>query len=174
VLSADTGAAYDTSFQYASGGGNVDITGSPDFAPRIKVTGDPGSGCSSNPLKQFNTAAFQGPDVGSTGLEPAGYLRRCGSAILDLAISRTIRLGGARSLQLRVDIFNALNSAFITTVNTVAQFASLTTSTSITNLPYDANGAVIPGLATPRGAGFGVATGYTAPRNLQLQVRFGF
>src|SRR5581483_5850753 len=144
-------------------------------APRISLVGDPGSGCSSDRLKQFNTAAFQGPAVGSVGLDSkAGVLRYCGKANLDLSISRTIRLRGSRSLQLRVDLFNALNSAFINAVNTTAQFASPTANKVVTNLPYDANGNVIPTFSTPRSAGFGVATGYTPPRSVQLQARFGF
>ena len=175
VLTADTGAAYDAAFQYASGGANVEITGSPDFAPRIRLVGDPGSGCSSDPLKQFNTAAFQGPNIGSTGLDSAGgVLRRCGKAIMDMAISRTIRLGRARSFQFRVDIFNILNTAAITAVNTTAQFASPTANTVVSNLPYDANGNVIPSFSTPRSAGFGVANGYTPPRSIQIQARFAF
>ena len=51
---------------------------------------------------------------------------------------------GSRTLLLRVDMFSALNSAVITTVNTAAQFASPTTNTTITNLACDANGAVTP------------------------------
>ncbi len=35
-------------------------------------------------------------------------------------------------------------------------------------------GAVSPDRSKPKNAGFGVATGYQAPRNVQLQVRFSF
>ena len=52
--------------------------------------------------------------------------------------------------------------------------ASPTTPTTITNLPYDANGNLIPAASLPRGAGFGVATGYQTPRTVQFQVRFTF
>ena len=45
---------------------------------------------------------------------------------------------------------------------------------TITNLPYDAAGNVVDSRSRPRGAGFGVATGYQAPRSLQLQARFSF
>jgi len=44
----------------------------------------------------------------------------------------------------------------------------------ITNLPFDASGNVIDSRSRPRGAGFGVATGYQDPRTMQLQVRFSF
>jgi hypothetical protein len=45
---------------------------------------------------------------------------------------------------------------------------------TITNLPYDASGNLIPSLTLPRSAGFGVATGYQIPRAMQVQIRFSF
>ena len=97
----------------------MNLTGSPDFAPRIRVVSDPGAGCSSDLYRQFNTAAFQGPLVGSVGLESGnGYLFGCFQSVLDLSIARNIRLGGSRNLQLRVDMFNAPNQARITGRNT--------------------------------------------------------
>jgi hypothetical protein len=36
------------------------------------------------------------------------------------------------------------------------------------------NGAVSPDRSKPKNAGFGVATAYQTPRNVQLQVRFSF
>ena len=48
---------------YQSGGGNLALTGSPTYAARVILQPgvDLGGGCSSDPLRQFNTAAFQGP-----------------------------------------------------------------------------------------------------------------
>ena len=54
IWSGASGTAYSTSATYQSGGGNVNLTGSPDFAPRVQVVSDPGAGCSSDPLRQFN------------------------------------------------------------------------------------------------------------------------
>ena len=45
---------------------------------------------------------------------------------------------------------------------------------TLTNLPFDPAGNVIPSRSLPRGAGFGVATDYQAPRSVQVQVRFSF
>ena len=67
VWTAATGSAYTIGQSYQSGGGNINLTGSPDFAARIRVIGDPGSGCTADIYKQFNTAAFQGPLSGSHG-----------------------------------------------------------------------------------------------------------
>ena len=104
-------------YSYQSGGGDVNVTGSQDYGARVRIVGDAGSGCSSNPYQQFNTSAFQGPPVGSVGLESGdGYMRSCFTSILDLSLSRTFGWGGA-ILQLRVDVFNAPNAAAITDRN---------------------------------------------------------
>jgi hypothetical protein len=182
IWSGATPAAYavtttsNTSPFYQNNGASVNIIGSPDYAPRVRVVGDPGKGCSSDPYRQFNTAAFQGPLVGSVGLDSSsGYLRGCFISQLDLAIARTVRLGrGSRSVQLRVDVFNAFNQAGVTNRKNGVQFGSPSDPVTIQNLPFDANGNLIAALSTPRGAGFGVATDYQAPRTAQFQIRFQF
>lgn len=123
----------------------MSLTGSPDYAARVRIVGDPGRGCSGDVYRQFNTAAFAGPLAGSVGLESgAGYLRGCFSSILDLAVARNIRLGANRTLQLRVDMFNAPNAAGITNRNTNMNLPSPDNPT-VTNLPFDANGNLIDG-----------------------------
>ena len=176
VWTAATGTAYAVGFSYQNGGGNVNLTGSPDYGARVRVMTDPGGGCSSNPLQQFNTAAFQGPPVGSVGLESgAGYLRGCFTSAFDLSIARNIRLGGNRNIQLRVEMFNAPNAAIITNRNTTMNLNNPNDPTTVTNLPYDpVTGSVVPARSLPRGAGFGVATAYQDPRTVQAQVRFSF
>ena len=90
----------------------MNLTGSPDYGARILIVGDPGSGCSDNQYKQFNTAAFAGPTYGSNGMESGrNYMRGCGQSIWDLSLARNIRLGGRRSLQFRAEVYNAFNSA---------------------------------------------------------------
>jgi hypothetical protein len=44
VWTAQTGTAYAAGFSYQNGGGNVNLTGSPDYAARIVLVGDPGAG----------------------------------------------------------------------------------------------------------------------------------
>jgi hypothetical protein len=167
--------AYTVGFGYQNGGSSQNLTGSPDYGARISVVGDPGSGCSSDPLRQFNTSAFRGPAVGSVGLESGNsYLKGCFINVLDLAIARNIRLGGNRNIQLRVDMFNAPNLAGITGRNTTMNLSNPSDPTTITNLPFNPDGTVIDSRSRPRGAGFGVATGYQTPRNVQVQVRFSF
>ena len=168
-------AAYTVGFSYQNGGSSTNLTGSPDYGARIRVVGDPGSGCSSDPLRQFNTSAFQGPLVGSVGLESGNsYLKGCFISTTDLAIARNIRLGGARNIQLRVDMFNAFNQAAITARNTTINLTNPNDPVTANNLPFDAAGNVIESRSRPRGAGFGVATGYQNPRTVQAQIRFSF
>ena len=170
-----TGTPYAVGFTYQSGGGNQNLTGSPDYAARVNVVGDPGAGCTSDDYRQFDTSAFLGPTPGSVGLESGnGYLRSCFQSLLDLSVMRTFRVGGGRTIQIRGDFFNAPNSAAITGRNATMNLSSPLTPGIITNLPYDASGDLIAARSTARGAGFGVANAYQTPRAVQLQVRFTF
>ena len=174
VWTASTGSAYNVGVSYSSGSAALNITGSPSYSGRVRIIGPIGSGCSSDPYRQFDYAGFAGPEVGSVGLESgADYLRGCFGSVLDLALARNIRLGGRRNLQIRLDMFNAPNQARVTGRNTTMQLAS-PISPTMTNLPFDASGALITTRSQPKNAGFGVASGYQAPRTMQLQIRFSF
>ena len=175
IWTAATGSAYSIGYSYNNGGGNVNLTGSPDYGGRIRIVGDTGSGCSDNVYSQFNVAAFQGPLPGSVGLESGNnYLKGCFQSAVDLSLQRTITLGGSRAIQLRADVFNAFNEARITGRNTTVNFVNPSDPVTATNLPYDANGNLIASRSLPRGAGFGVANAYQTPRQVQLQIRFRF
>jgi hypothetical protein len=166
---------YTVGFSYQNGGGSVNLTGSPDYAARIRIVGDPGSGCSGDPYRQFNTAAFQGPRSGSVGLESgSGYLQGCFVNVIDLAIARNIRLRASRTLQVRVDMFNAPNWSATTARQTTLNLTNPNDPITPTNLPFDASGRLIDSRSRPRGAGFGVATGFQPPRSAQIQLRLSF
>ena len=174
VWSATTAGAYTVGVSYQGGGGNQNITGSPNYGGRVRILGNPGSGCGTDVYRQFNAAAFTGPAVGSVGLESgADYLRGCFFQSTDLAVAREIRLGESRRLQFRLDIFNAPNEARITGRNTTLNLVGPLDQT-VTNLPFDASGALIPSRSQPKNAGLGVANGYQGPRTLQAQIRFVF
>jgi hypothetical protein len=103
------------------------------------------------------------------GLESGNhYLQGCFSSVLDLSIARNIRLGGQRTLQLRVDMFNAPNAAGITGRNTTLQLSSTADPVTPLDLPFDADGNL------PNQAGFGAANNYQTPRTIPAYVRFGF
>jgi len=190
IWTAATSGTYAAGFSYQSpsGAANVNLTGSPDYGGRLRIVGDTGAGCSSDPYRQFNTASFQGPLVGSVGLESGNsYLRGCFTQVLDLSIARNIPLPGGRNIQVRADLFNAPNQAIITGRNTTLQLSN--PADPVTNVApvFDPvtgllnngvnltpTGAVSPDRSKPKNAGFGVANAYQAPRNVQIQVRFSF
>ncbi len=173
ILTAGSGSTYDLNFSYNANGGNVNMTGSPDYGARIVYIGDPGSGCADNQYAQFNVAAVTGPQYGSVGLESGrNIMRGCPDKTVDLSLSRDIRIGGGRRIEVRLDAFNAFNTVVINNRQNQIQFNSPTDLT-IRNAQY-VNGNVDPNRLTPRSAGFGAATGAQAMRSVQLMFRFAF
>src|SRR5713101_7781139 len=149
VLTAGSGTTYDLSYSYQDNGGNVNLTGSPDYGARIIYVGDPGSGCTDNQYAQLNTAAVIGPSYGSLGLESArNILRGCPDKTVDLSLMREIRMGSARSLEVRLDVFNAFNTVVITGRQGQIQYNSPTDRT-IRNPQTLADGAINPARLTP-------------------------
>ncbi len=174
VFTGTSGTRYDSTFSYNANGGNVNLTGSPSYAARIGVVGDPGSGCSNDQYAQFNTAAFAGPTYNSLGLESgSSILGGCFERIMDLSIARNIRVGGGRQLQLRVDMFNAFNTVVFSGRQNQLQLNSPTDLT-IRNNQYLADGSLNPARLTPRDAGYGAANEALDMRTVQLQLRFQF
>lgn len=175
IWAANSPTAYTVGYSFQNGAGNQNITGSPDFGGRVRITGNPGSGCNSgNIYHQFNTSAFAAPQVGSVGLESGmDYLRGCFYQQFDLALQRDFRLGESRRLSFRLDAFNAFNQSHVTGRNTTMTVAS-TTDPTITNLPFDSGGNLISTRSQPRTAGFGMVNGYQSARTLQAWLRFTF
>jgi hypothetical protein len=174
VFTGTSGSRYDSTFSYNANGSSVNLTGSPSYAARIKVIGDPGSGCSDNQYAQFNTAAFDGPAYNSLGLESGSNLMGgCFEKIMDLSIARNIRLGGGKQIQLRVDMFNAFNTIVFDSRVTQLQLNSPTDHT-IRNSQFLANGDVNPARLRPEDAGYGAANGAANLRTVQMQIRFQF
>jgi hypothetical protein len=175
IFTGGSGAPYTVNYSYQGGIGAPILTGTPNYNARIIITGDPGKGCSSDLTRQFNTAAFSGPQPGSLGLESGlNYMRGCPDRTFDFAIARNINFGGNRQLQLRAELYNAFDAVIINNRNATMNIASLETAAAATNLPYDAAGNLIPARAIPSTAGFGVATGALDPRRVQVQIRFQF
>ena len=174
VFTGTSGPRFAPTFQYQNNGGNVNLTGSPSYAARINVIGDPGSGCSDNQYAQFNTAAFTGPAYNSLGLESGSNLMGgCFENIMDLSIARNIRIGGGRQIQLRVDMFNAFNTVVIDGRVGQLQLVSPTDQT-VRNSQFLPNGEVNPARLRPEDAGFGAANGAANLRTVQMQLRFQF
>ena len=174
VLTSNSGTKYDLGFSYNSNGSSKNLTGSPDYGARILFVGDPGGGCSDNQYAQFNVASVAGPGYNSTGLESGrNLLSNCATNIVDLSLSRSIRLGGGRQLQFRLDAFNALNTVIYNGRVTNVQYDN-PIDQRVQNAQYNADGTVNQTRLTPRSAGFGAATGAMDMRNFQAMIRFQF
>lgn len=174
IYTAGSNNRYTVGYSYQNSGSNVNITGSPDYSGRVRIVGDPGSGCSSSQYAQFNADAFAGPLPGSVSTESGrNYLVGCADQLLDLAIARNFRLGGSRTAQFRVDLFNALDTVIYTGRQTTLQLNNPTSQTVVNN-QYLANGELNQARLQPRNAGFGAATAAAAMRSVQVQLRLQF
>ena len=89
-----------SAYSYQSGGGNVNLTGSPDYGARIRIVGDPGSGLHERSVPAVQHGGVPGP----AGEQRRPRVRhrlpaRLLPSALDLSIARNIRLraGGTSS-----------------------------------------------------------------------------
>jgi hypothetical protein len=148
--------------------GSANLTGNDgNPAARVVLTCDPGRGWTSDAYQQLDTSCFAPPQPGSDGAESARFfVRNPPINNLDLSLSKVVPAGRIK-FEVRLDAFNVLNHTQFTGVNNSVSFASLTDRT-ITNLPYDASGALV------RPNGFGTINGVAAPRSLQLVTRVTF
>jgi hypothetical protein len=63
------------------------------------------------PTRWFNTAAFATANQFTIGSASRNPVRGPGYSDVDLALMRTVGLGGGRSIEMRVEVFNLLNTA---------------------------------------------------------------
>jgi hypothetical protein len=174
VLTAGSGETYGLGYSYQGGIGNQQLTGSPDFGARIYYIADPGSGCSSDQYKQFNVTAVAGPTYNSTMMESGrNRMRGCADHRVDMSLSRDIRLGGNRTFEFRLDVFNLFDTVIYTGRSSTINYNSPTDQT-VRNSQTLPDGSNDPARLVPRNAGFGAANGAMALRSMQLQFRFAF
>ena len=174
ILTAGSPVPYDMSYAYQTGGDNVNLTGSPSYGARVKIVGDPGSGCSGNQYQQFNPAAFAGPTYGSVGLESGRfYMPGCPDHTVDMALARNFRIMGGRNIQLRADVFNVFNAVVYNARVTQLQLTNPVDQV-VRNSQFNADGTLNTARLQPRNAGFGAATGAQTMRSVQFQLRFQF
>ncbi|HQR33511.1 MAG TPA: TonB-dependent receptor [Blastocatellia bacterium] len=159
-----TGAPYNIGFNIP-GLSAYGVTGTQQIeGGRIVIVGDPGSGSSSDPYRQFNVAAFTVPGLGSKGLESGrNFLYRSPINAWDLSLSKEFKFTERAKIEIRLDAFNALNHTQFDGYNTTLNVTSLTNPTP-TNLASE----------TGNRTGFGAVTSVRPPRNMQLSARFQF
>ena len=159
-----TGAPYNISYTIPGLSG-YGVTGTQqNEGGRIVLVGNPGSGASSDPYRQFNTAAFTTPGLGSLGLESGrNFLYRAPINSWDISLAKEFRFKERARVELRLDTFNTLNHTQFDTINSTLNVTSLTNPTP-TNLASE-NG---------NRTGFGAVTAVRPPRNMQISARFQF
>ena len=124
--------------------------------------------------RQFNVNAVAGPTYNSLGLESGrNIMRGCPDKRIDLSVSRDIRMGASRTLEFRVNMFNAFNAVVINNRQAQIQFNNPIDQT-ILNSQTNPDGSLVQTRLTPRTAGFGAATNAENLRQMEVQVRFSF
>ena len=88
----------------------TDRSGSGGFADRPDQIGDPNDIGDRTPARFFNTAAFQLQAAGAFGNTGRNTINGPNFTSLDLAVLKNISLFGEHRVQLRLEIFNALNN----------------------------------------------------------------
>ncbi len=177
VYTYASGTTFTPGYSYNSQGSSVNITGSPDFGGTVNLGPNVGSGCSGNPLAEFNASAITGPTYGSVALESGrNALRNCPTNNVDTSVVRRFRFWKfqeSRRFEFRADIFNTLNQVQINAISTTGTFNS-PAAMVLQNAEFSSGTTLNSGRQLPKNAGFGAANGAAAMRSIQLEVRIGF
>jgi hypothetical protein len=132
----------------------IDITGTPSISPRIDVIGNPTLPSDQRSFSRaFDTSVFRLPAVGTVGNAGRYILRLPGVNNWDMAIFKSIPIRESMRLQLRWEMYNALNHTQFSAFNSTATF--------------DAKG-------NQTNASFGQYTAAANPRICQVSLRFQF
>jgi hypothetical protein len=119
--------------------------------------------------------AFQGPTYNSIGNESGNnLLTGCWDKTLDLSLSRNIRVGGSRNVQIRLDAFNVLNTFVFNARSSQLQYNNPADPNTLRNNQFNADGTINAARLKPTDAGAGAVTGAQSLRTLQGQIRFSF
>jgi outer membrane receptor protein involved in Fe transport len=135
----------DTSLLGTFGNGvNNNLLDTPDYTPGcdLQINHDPAKG------PAFNTACFSLPALGHLGNAPRRFFYGPGIENFDAALIKDVSLGGHRSLQARLEVFNLFNHP-----------------------QYYGAGAVDGNIASPT---FGNIVAAAAPRFIQLAAKVSF
>ena len=84
-------------------------------------------------------------------------MRGCPDNRVDMSLSRDIRLGGNRTFEFRLDVFNLFDTVIYDQRNSTINYVSPTDLT-VRNSQTLADGSIDPARLVPRNAGFGAAT----------------
>jgi hypothetical protein len=151
VTTFQTGSPFTPGFSTQP---SVDISGSSDSA-RINVIGDPNLSSGQRTFtREFNTAAFGLPAVGTMGTAGQNIMYGPGINNWDLSVTKRFAVfSESRTVSFRGEFYNAFNHT---------QFSGWNTS------------AIFNGQGQQINAAFGQANGARLPRYVQLSARFVF
>jgi hypothetical protein len=160
---------------------NSNITGTPDYGPRIVIVGNPKKGTSSTPYNRINAAAFSAPLPGSLGLESRrNYLNTPGANDFDASLQKNLSITERVHMEFRVDAFNVFNHTQFSGVNSTLNYWVTSTITngkvnSFSNItPVPTSLATNPNTGAINFGGFGAVNGIRPARILQLVTRVVF
>jgi hypothetical protein len=141
----------------------IDITGSPTDGARINITGNPSISRGSRTFsRNFNTAAFSLPAVGTYGNSVRNPLLGPGSQTWNLALLKTFAITEKAHLEVRWETYNTFNHTNFSSFDTNAVFNTSGTPATNANWGQQMN------------TDFGAYTAALAPRKMQLGARFSF
>ncbi len=145
---------------------NERYTGSVNIGPRVFINKNP-HGTEKTQFAQADVSAFALPTVrGATGWEHGNFpVRLPGFWNLDASVFKNIKFTESKFLQLRIEMFNALNNVQFSDWNRSMTFNR--TTGQIINTPTALGG-------TGGRFGFGSLTATRNPRNIQLGLKFYF
>ena len=198
-LSGITRASSGTPYELASGTAGIGglqqrLTGSYTDGARFYLNGDPQIGSSAGPTgMHINTSAIVVSPVGNIGPWPRNYLRRPGYLNFDISLFKNVQLGkdSRRTLQFRLEAFNALNHTQFSGVNSGVNLAVQTGVDSSGNPVYTTGGGIFNNydrviisnnirgqrasdVTRPLGQFFGEFNSARDPRIIQLGVKLYF
>jgi len=151
-----------------AGVSGLNFTGTPSWNASAVCVGNPSAGTTDSPFNRINASAFALPAVGSIGLGCSrNFMYGPGTNNWDMSLQKNIPITERFRLQLRGEAFNIFNHTQFSGVNNTIDFSGLTNPT-VTNLPYNANGALT------NISGFGSVMGSRSPRILQLVAKIVF
>jgi hypothetical protein len=173
IWTGATGDAITPTYSYQRDGDDINLTGSPNYGARIVLSGDPGSGCSGDRYRMYDTSVFSGPTYGSLGMESGrNYMNECFQNLWDLSVTRNFTLGGGRTIQFRAEFFNAFNTVVFDDFQDTLQLTN--PIDQVIRNPQFIDGQLNQDRLRPRQAGFGAVQGAESLRSVQLQLRFRF
>jgi hypothetical protein len=111
VMSLRTGYPFSPSIATANWSRSGNTAGGTEDRPNVKAGTNPKRIITGDPNHWFDTSVFELQPQGTFGNTPRNFLRGPGFANVDLSLVKNQTLAGATKLQLRLEVFNALNRA---------------------------------------------------------------